>query len=378
MCAYQFLFILISYFYGMNTIAWIGFSQALFAGIIIGTKKGLNSADKILSAWLILMSIEFATLGIDTLLFDNQHILSNPFLLFNPALYLYTFSLTSKNFRLRWIQLLHLLPYLFFETFSYFLLEFQQVDLYLERNSTLWYRILFVCASFISWVSYSLLSIITVHQHRIDIQNEFSTLESYKRISWLLFVLIFYTLYWTTTVGIGVYNLIIHKSKYLLAYNYSLLLLLTYILGFYGLKQKTIFRNGSTSFKNDKYKRSRLQEDYKHEVKQKLIDLFELEKPYLDSDLNIGKVADKLQVSRHALTEVLNAVMKKNFYQFVNEYRVEAVKKMLSNPKSNNISIEAIGFDCGFNSKSTFFSVFKGITRMTPAQFKEIMLPVKK
>jgi AraC-like DNA-binding protein len=61
----------------------------------------------------------------------------------------------------------------------------------------------------------------------------------------------------------------------------------------------------------------------------------------------------------------------KNFYQFVNEYRVEAVKKMLANPRRKNISIEAIGFDCGFNSKSTFFSVFKSITGMTPAQFKD-------
>lgn len=356
----------------MNTIAWIGLSQALFAGIIIGTKKGLNSADKILSAWLILMSIEFATFGIDTLLFDNQHILSNPFLLFNPALYLYTFSLTRKNFRLKWVHLLHLVPYLFFETLSYILLEFQQVDYYLERNSTLWYRILFAGASFISWITYSLLSIIKLHRHRIEIQNEFSTIESYKRISWLLFVLIFYSLYWMTTVGIGVYNLIVHKSKYLLVYNYSLLLLLTYILGFYGLKQKTIFGNSNNSNKNEKYFRSRLQENYKQEVKQKLLDLFDSEKIYLDSELNIGKVADTILVSRHELTEVLNSVLQKNFYQFVNEYRVEAVKKMLSNPGSNNISIEAIGFDCGFNSKSTFFSVFKGITRMTPAQFKEL------
>lgn len=356
----------------METIAWIGFSQALFAGIIIGSKKILDSADKILSAWLILMAFEFATYGLDPLLFGKQHILSNPFLLFNPAMYLYTFSLTRKNFRLRWIQLLHLLPYLFFEILSYVIIEFQQVGTFLDRNSTLWFRIFFAAASFFSWLIYSLFSIIKVHRHRIDIQNEFSTLESYKRISWLLFVLVFYTIYWMTTVGIGVYNFFTHKTKYLLAYNYSILLLLTYILGFYGLKQRAIFKktNGNQSG-TEKYKRSRLQENYKQKVKQKLIDLFETEKPYLDSELSIGKIAEMLRVSRHELTEVLNTVLHKNFYQFVNEYRVEAVKKMLSNPRRKNISIEAIGFDCGFNSKSAFFSVFKAITGMTPAQFKE-------
>jgi AraC-like DNA-binding protein len=172
--------------------------------------------------------------------------------------------------------------------------------------------------------------------------------------------------------------LVAQKTKYLLAYNYSVLLLLTYILGFYGLKQKVIFEKNGSQNGTEKYKRSRLQENYKQKVKQKLIDLFESEKPYLDSELNIGKVAEKLKVSRHELTEVLNTVLHKNFYQFVNEYRVEAVKKMLSNPRRKNISIEAIGFDCGFNSKSAFFSVFKGISGMTPAQFKEKQFNKKK
>ena len=362
----------------METIAWIGFSQALFAGIIIGSKKGLSFPDKILTSWLILMSFEFATFGLDSLLFGDQHILSNPFLLFNPAMYLYTYSLTSKNFRLRWIQLLHLLPYLFIEIFSYAIKEFQRLDAFLEHDTTLWFRMLFVWTSFLSWVIYSLLSIFKVHKHRIDIKNEFSTLESYKRISWLLFVLVFYTLYWMTTAGIGVYNLVTHKTKYLLAYNYSLLLLLTYILGFYGLKQQAIFKKNGNQSGNEKYRRSRLQERYKQDVKHKLIDLFETEKPYLDSELNIGKVAENIGVSRHELTEVLNTVIQKNFYQFVNEYRVSAVKKMLSNPRKKNISIEAIGFDCGFNSKSTFFSVFKSIAGMTPAQFKESRSQKKK
>jgi AraC-like DNA-binding protein len=362
----------------METIAWIGFSQAMFAGIIIGSKKGLGSADKILSAWLILMSIEFATFGLDRLLFSDKHILSNPFLLFNPAIYLYTFSLTSKNFRLRWIQLLHILPYLFFEVIGYSLLEFQQIGNYFEKDSTLWFRFLFAVASFLSWVVYSLLSIFKLHKHRIDIQNEFSTLESYKRISWLLFVLVFYTLYWMTTLGIGVYNFITHKTKYLLAYNYSVLLLLTYILGFYGLKQQAIFKKNGNDNGNEKYKRSRLQDKYKLQVKQKLIEWFDAERPYLDSELNVGKVAENLKISRHELTEVLNTVVNKNFYQFVNEYRVVEVKKMLSNPRKKNISIEAIGFDCGFNSKSTFFSVFKSITGMTPAQFKELKNKKKK
>ena len=81
-------------------------------------------------------------------------------------------------------------------------------------------------------------------------------------------------------------------------------------------------------------------------------------------------VSEKINIQRHSLTEVLNMELGKNFYQFVNEYRVNAVKSMLSDGKNDLLSIEGIGYDCGFNSKSTFFAVFKSFTGITPLQFK--------
>jgi AraC-like DNA-binding protein len=53
----------------------------------------------------------------------------------------------------------------------------------------------------------------------------------------------------------------------------------------------------------------------------------------------------------------------------VNDYRVDSVKKMLSDP-ANRFSIEAIGYDCGFSSKSSFFSVFKNLTGQTPQEYR--------
>jgi len=353
----------------MEIIAWIGFSQALFAGLIVGTKKGLTTADKILSAWLILMAIEFATYGIDEQLFEPPSTLSNPFLLFNPAMYLYSLSLTNKSYNLRWAHLWHLLPYIAFETTAFILGERLFLSDFLERDGTLWFRILFAIASFLSWAIYPILTIRTIHRHRMNLMNEFSTIESYNRISWLLSVMILYTLYWVASLSAGLYNFFAHRAGPVWALNYSILLVLTYVMGFYGLKQEKIFppepEEGS-----EKYKRSRLQKDYKERVKIRLLNYFESEKPYLDPELTIGHIAAKLKIPRHVLTEVLNSAIGKNFYQFVNEYRVEAVKEMLTDPKLKNLSIEAVGFECGFNSKSTFFSVFKSMTGMTPAQFQ--------
>jgi AraC-like DNA-binding protein len=353
----------------MEVIAWIGCSQALFSGLVIGTKKSCTTADKLLSAWLILMGIEFATYGIDLYLFGDTPLLSNPFLLFNPALYMYARALTDNAYKLRWVHLLHLLPYIFFESGAYLIGERMELNIFFSRDSTYWFRIAFGMAALLSWSVYPLFSILVVHRHRMNLQNEFSTIESFRRISWLLFVLSFNTIYWLSILGLGLYNVLSHRGELVEPFNYSVLLLLTYILGFYGLKQERVLSEQPDG-EGEKYKRSHLRADYKERVQQRLLAWFETQKPYLDSDLTINMVAHKLKVPRHDVTEVLNASLGKNFYQFVNEYRVAAVKKMLADPKYGHLSIEAIGFECGFNSKSTFFAVFKSLTGTTPAQYQ--------
>ncbi len=353
----------------METIAWIGLAQALFSGLIIGTKKGRSVADNLLSAWLILMGIEFATYGIDLRVFGPPTLLSNPFLLFNPALYIYSRALTDRSFALHWTQLFHLLPYVLFEGGAYLLGERRELTAFFEQDGTLWFRMAFAAAAFLSWAVYPILSILVVHRYRMDLKNEFSTIDSRRRIGWLLFVLSFNTVYWVSSLGIGIFNAYTGKAAFVGIFNYTLLLALNYILGFYGLKQERVFTPESGA-NEERYKYSRLRADYKERVKQRLLTLFDKEKPYLESELTVSAVAERIKVPRHVLTEVLNAGIGKNFYQFVNEYRVEAVKEMLANPQYRHLSIEAIGFECGFNSKSTFFSVFKSLTGLTPAQYK--------
>ena len=76
-------------------------------------------------------------------------------------------------------------------------------------------------------------------------------------------------------------------------------------------------------------------------------------------------------MSAHNLSQVINAKLGKNFYDFVNEYRVEEVKRRLRDPKYTNLKILAIGMDAGFNTKSTFNAFFKKHTGLTPSQYRE-------
>jgi AraC-like DNA-binding protein len=149
------------------------------------------------------------------------------------------------------------------------------------------------------------------------------------------------------------------------------LLLLIYILGFYGLRQQKIFFPEIIEAKTkEKYQKSLLSNRQKTIIKNAVIKYVETEKVYLNPDLNMNMLSANLKIPKHNITEVLNVELGKNFFRFINEYRIEEVKKQLSDPK-NNYSIEAIGYECGFNSKSAFFTVFKNLTGMTPNMYKE-------
>jgi AraC-like DNA-binding protein len=63
--------------------------------------------------------------------------------------------------------------------------------------------------------------------------------------------------------------------------------------------------------------------------------------------------------------------MKKNFYDLVNGYRVEEAKRLLLDPKNTNYTILSVGFEAGFNSKTTFNTVFKKFTGLTPTDFRK-------
>lgn len=354
----------------METIAWVAISQSIFAAILIGSKKEKNISDRILTGWLSLLAIEFFTCIIDYRVHGNP-LLSNSFLLFNPALFLYVKSLTKAGFKLKFIQILHLLPFMIFETASYLFKEIVSLNHLSVDDKYFTYRIIFALASVISWIFYNTGSYVLVHNHRINLENEFSNLEKNKTLGWILFIVIFYAVY-SFAVFFSLMYSIIYEINFTLSdfVSYSALLLLVYILGYYGLMQKKIFeKRNEINDENSKYKNSNLNINKKKKIKLLIINLFESEKPYLNSDFNMDSLSSKINVPKHQITEVLNTEIGKNFFQFVNFYRVEDVKKMLLD-KKNNYSIEAIGYECGFNSKSSFFTVFKKITEKTPLQYK--------
>lgn len=101
------------------------------------------------------------------------------------------------------------------------------------------------------------------------------------------------------------------------------------------------------------------------------IELMEEGKLYLQAELTLQELADKLKAPSYQVSQAINDGLQKTFYDLVNGYRVEEAKRLLLDPKSRTNKILAVAFDAGFNSKTTFNTVFKKFTGLTPSDFKE-------
>jgi AraC-like DNA-binding protein len=88
--------------------------------------------------------------------------------------------------------------------------------------------------------------------------------------------------------------------------------------------------------------------------------------------LTLSELATKLNTNTSVLSAVINTGFGKNFNDFVNEYRVETFKRKAAAPDSKHLTLLAIAFDCGFNSKATFNRAFKKVTDLSPKAFLEL------
>ena len=104
----------------------------------------------------------------------------------------------------------------------------------------------------------------------------------------------------------------------------------------------------------------------------KLIKYMEEEKPYLDPNLNLTKLSSSIGACSHNLSLTINIKIKQNFFDFINSYRINEAKRQLNNLKQTQFTIEAVGFDSGFNSKTAFYRAFKKHTQLTPSEYLKL------
>jgi AraC-like DNA-binding protein len=107
------------------------------------------------------------------------------------------------------------------------------------------------------------------------------------------------------------------------------------------------------------------------EIVRKINVAMEQENLYQETELTLQQLSTHLQYPSHQVSQAINDGMKKSFYELINGYRVEEAKRLLLHPKSEGFTVLSVGFEAGFNSKTTFNTVFKKFTGLTPTDFRE-------
>jgi putative ABC transport system permease protein len=91
---------------------------------------------------------------------------------------------------------------------------------------------------------------------------------------------------------------------------------------------------------------------------------------YQDPELSLSSLAEKLELTTHELSRVINTVLKKSFNDFINEFRVQAAARKMQDPAYDHITLLGIAYESGFNSQSTFNRIFKQVTGKSPIEYK--------
>jgi len=94
-------------------------------------------------------------------------------------------------------------------------------------------------------------------------------------------------------------------------------------------------------------------------------------KPWLEPELTVYQLASRLSLKPRLLSQAINEILGQNFYDFINRYRIEEASRLLTHPKDDKITILEVLYEVGFNSKSSFNTLFKKYTGLTPTAFRK-------
>lgn len=384
-------------------IVLIGIVLVIFLSLILLGKKRKSLSDKILLAWLSVIAITLILFKLQTVeaRYDYSFLLGwcFPFPLLQwPFLYLYVLSLTSIE-PLKTKVFLHFLPFvlsiLLFSSY-FFLPNDIKFDIYNRQGKGYETEMkINQIAIILSAIIYSVLSSYQLWKHKQNIKNNFSNTDKIT-LNWLLYLIIAMTSILLIILMGGSDN-----------FNFSSITGVILYIGYFGIRQEGIFseklkmastqfsKNGITIeshfdsqlvYSNDsvkeillpkiqaksekiKYEKNRLSDGEIDSIHKRLKELMDGEKLYKNPEISLSEVAQKIPVHPNVLSQVINTVEQKNFYDYINFQRVEEFQRIVLQLKSNQFTLLSLAFESGFNSKTSFNRNFKKITKITPSEF---------
>lgn len=349
----------------------IGIIISLFLSVLLFTKKGKSTADLVLAFWLFLISFHLFTyyLLVTGKFSEIPYLLgieiAFPFI-HGPFLYLYTALLTKKTIKLNFV--FHFIPTIsvYVVLSKFFLLSVAEKVIVYKNQGAGYTTILKIIhfAVMPSGILYIVLSLFLLKEHRKTISNQLSYLEKIN-LSWLS----------KPMIGMGVIWLSVLFGTDMTTFACVDLFIL--YIGYFGVKQVGIFTNKiEDQIKHNdeitfpiKYQRSAIGEALLSEIHLELLKLMDQKKLFKDPELSLKGVAKQLNIHSNSLSQVINTLENKNFYDYINELRINEFKTIVIFPENQKFTLLSLAYEVGFNSKTSFNRNFKKITGLSPTAY---------
>ena len=367
----------------------LGISIALFLELLLLVKKNKSRADKILIIWIFLL---FVHQLINYFIFSGEiysfpHWLGVQFpmpILYGVLLFFYVKEITGNKLKKNWTIVLHLLPALSSIIVAipfYILSGTEKIYVYQQEGIGFeWYIIYQKILIVFFGLMYSIWALIIIKKHQVKIQQNFSNTDK-KELQWLRYL----------SIGFGVIWIIVMFFENRIIF--SAVVVLVLFMGYFGTNQLNVFhsntapeqiiddtitvktKDNSSKQKpknntvTEKYAKSGLNEEMASEIYANLLRLMKDSTSYKNEELTLVELSRILQVHPNHLSQVINEMEGKNFYNYINSLRINEFINLASLPENKKYTIISLAYDCGFSSKSTFNKQFKLHTGKTPTEF---------
>ncbi len=381
----------------MEILLYIGIVQSLFASLLMITKKGRQISDIVLAIWLFLIALQLLSsllsLKFERFTFPELIMLKLIPFTYGPFVYIYAKMLVLEKpvFRIKYF--VHFLPFIvttllfmIFASKEVIMAEVRASFLGIETSSYHNIYSMLIIGSIIFYVI-QVLYLLRVHDN--NVYNYFSFDSHKTNLRWLKTMALIFALAYLLAVTSRLFSIFLDITNPVFRPDIFPIIGLTlfaYAISFFGFNQEAIFVSqsfirlqrrkdrlaaGDEEIKpHIRYERSGLKEEEALQYIDRIRAYMEREKPFLNGSFTIEIMSRELSIPKHYITQVLNEKLNKNFYTYVNEYRVGEVKQKLSDKKNENLTLLALAYDSGFNSKSSFNTIFKKMTGHTPSEYK--------
>ena len=364
------------------------FQCLFFASLLLLQKRGRRTSNLILAAFLAARAA--AEIGGVFLHFQALRAaiyaaaprlfwIDLPFdFCFAPLLYLYVLSLTDKDFALRPRQLIHALPAVLALAYILIRFEFRSAEA-LRAVLTPTGRFpapeghILTGLVYLQLFGYAVAGVVSLRYYREEVKGVFSTVEQVS-LSWLNAVLYGFMIWGgLSVVEYGLWLVVGTTPAVFLLYIAAEITFLMFLclLFIRGLGQPEIFTGEIAAALRRKYEKTLLPEPVRDAYRDKLLAVMEAQKPYLDPLLSLPDLARKVGLPAHQLSQVINSSFERNFFDFVNSYRIRESQRLFAAMESQGRTVLDVLYETGFNSKSVFNTAFKRHTGLTPTEYRK-------